>query len=362
MNIDRHNYEEYFILYMDNELGQDERREVEDFVQKHPDLKEELELLLQYKMVPDASIVFAEKEELMMPFITPAISLDNYEEWLVLYMDNELTTKQKITVEQFISTHPSVKKELTLLQQTQLQPEEIIFSNKEILYRRTEKRPVLFMMRRWAVAAALLIFALGIAMVVMFNKKSLPNKDIATAPAIEQKENPVVIKNNDGQKNKQPAIADAVQPIIESPKQANNNLAVKHNSPVTKKSPVTPVIQKEDNIIAKQQPDNNLPKPINNPNVNNTQDNVIANANTPNETIKPYQEKIIPVTTTTLQPSQVGYRPTDKDAELTQSGGKKGKLRGFLRKVTRTFEKTTNIDPADDENRVLIGGLAFKVN
>ena len=48
-------------------------------------------------------------------------------------------------------------------------------------------------------------------------------------------------------------------------------------------------------------------------------------------------------------------RQTDEDP-----GGKKSKLRGFFRKLTRTFEKTTNID-ATDEDRVLIGGLAFKL-
>jgi hypothetical protein len=45
MNINRHNYEEYFILYMDNELDSDDRRMVEAFVLQHPDLKEELDIL-----------------------------------------------------------------------------------------------------------------------------------------------------------------------------------------------------------------------------------------------------------------------------------------------------------------------------
>ena len=33
MKLNRNNYEEYFILYMDNELDSDDRREVEAFVQ-----------------------------------------------------------------------------------------------------------------------------------------------------------------------------------------------------------------------------------------------------------------------------------------------------------------------------------------
>ena len=41
--------------------------------------------------------------------------------------------------------------------------------------------------------------------------------------------------------------------------------------------------------------------------------------------------------------------------------GKKNKLRGFFRKVTRTFEKATNIKATDDEDRLLLGGLAIKL-
>ena len=102
MNIARHNYEEYFILYMDNELSSDERRMVETFVQTHPDLQEELEILQQYKLVPDSNIVFKGKEELMKAGGESPITLSTYEEWLLLYIDNELTADQRKKVEQFI--------------------------------------------------------------------------------------------------------------------------------------------------------------------------------------------------------------------------------------------------------------------
>ena len=42
MNINRDNYEEFFLLYADNELSVQEKNAVEDFVRQHPDLEEEL--------------------------------------------------------------------------------------------------------------------------------------------------------------------------------------------------------------------------------------------------------------------------------------------------------------------------------
>src|SRR5687768_12877365 len=104
MNITRHNYEEYFILYLDNELSSEDRLLVELFVKENPDLQEELDLLIQTQLVPDSSFVFADKEQLLK---TPGtIDTTNYEEWLLSYTDNELSAEQKTVVEKFIADYP----------------------------------------------------------------------------------------------------------------------------------------------------------------------------------------------------------------------------------------------------------------
>ena len=46
-NINRYNYETYFLLYADNELSAIEKNSVDEFVLSNPDLGEELGMLLQ---------------------------------------------------------------------------------------------------------------------------------------------------------------------------------------------------------------------------------------------------------------------------------------------------------------------------
>ena len=360
MNINRNNYEEYFILYMDNELGSEDRRGVEEFVQKHPDLKEELEVLLQYKMTPDTSIVYNDKQELMVSQSYSSIDLSNYEEWLVMYIDDELNAEQRKDVEQFKILHPQIHEELVLLQQTKLQAEQkIIFPDKELLYRKTEKvRVIYFNWRRIAVAAVLLI-AVGTTALIVYNKKSVvPAEEIVSAPTKEQKTITSVVTNKESnQKVDQPVIANNVQqalaqttkPVESKKKNVSVNRIIPGNSSLQTK--------KEDAVVAdnNQKQSNNLPKPLNSVNNNDIyKESVAAN----NNIQKPLTKDL--VTTGTPQPSQAVYNPAVNDEDLNQSGGKKSKLRGFLRKVTRTIEKNTNINATDDD-RLLVGGLSFKL-
>ena len=382
MKINRHNYEEFFLLYVDNELSSEDRRMVEDFVQLHPDLNEELELLSQFKFTPDDDIVFDNKEELLKVNLpagqaggeTP-VSLNNYEESFLSYIDNELTAGEKAAVEQLVKINPSAKKELDLLLQTKLQPETIVFANKESLYRKEEKIRSL-PVRWWRAAAAILILALGLTAVLVMNNKSIDDVPVAKNPGtpkvspvenkVDQPVQEAMADNNNsiapanqqasaGKDDKQSAAPAYAQQNNE--RETENKQAQKVISPANTPLPV----QKEEVLIANNNNKltNNLPTPENNPYVNG-ENPVVAKVNTPNE--KTEIKNIPAVTNQPAPPSNIIQATyTNNGEELVQNDGKKNKLRGLFRKAARTFEKRTDIDPTDDDNRLLVGGFAIKL-
>ena len=165
MNINRYNYEEFFLLYVDNELTKAERQQVETFVHDNADLEEELIMLRQSKLRPDAAITFQGKEALMKPEDAAFINDTNYEEFFLLYVDGELSAAERREVETFAGTKPQFQQELNLLLQTKIEPEhEVVFPDKSLLYKKEEKkRPVIFIgWQRIAAVAAVILVALGI--------------------------------------------------------------------------------------------------------------------------------------------------------------------------------------------------------
>jgi hypothetical protein len=154
VSINRHNYEEFFLLYVDNELQQAERAEVEDFVKQNPDLVSELEMLKQATLQQE-HFSFDHKELLYKK--EDGISLANYEEYFVLSVDDELTSKEADEVEKFVLKHPQLQNEFTLLKQTRLEPEVVEFTGKEVLYKtEKERRLIPIMWMRVSVAAAVI--------------------------------------------------------------------------------------------------------------------------------------------------------------------------------------------------------------
>lgn len=358
MNIDRHNYEEFFILYLDNELTAAERRKVEDFAAANPDLKEELDLLLQSKLVPDTDIVFDSKEELLKH--AEPIGSHNYTEWLLLYADNELAPAQKGTLEQWISQNPAAAKELELLQKARLHPDEtIVFADKHLLYRKEERRVVAIRWWRMAAAAALLLAVSTAAF--MFSRKH----QVAIADNGDKETKSVAQANTQTSKdthNATPSITEqSIEPANTGVSLSKNDVTVTitpsstGNNNSNSKQPVGSTEPKvtvpEDNTIII--PEDNTHTVVKRTSINDIVSNsqpVAAELHAdPSLTI---QKEINPLPDVTQEEAQ--------SFDIVNQSGKKNRLRGFFRKITRTFEKTTNIKATDGEDRLLVGGLAIK--
>src|SRR4051794_981410 len=87
------NYEEYFLLYIDNELSKEECEAVESFVRQHPHLATELDMLQEAKLPADDAVVFNNKSSLYKA-ADNSINANNYEEYFLLHTDKELSAKQ----------------------------------------------------------------------------------------------------------------------------------------------------------------------------------------------------------------------------------------------------------------------------
>lgn len=68
MKINTDNYELYFLRYIEGRLSDEERREVETFLIKHPDLKEIMDMYDPFfTLAKDEELVFDDKDSLMRP-------------------------------------------------------------------------------------------------------------------------------------------------------------------------------------------------------------------------------------------------------------------------------------------------------
>jgi len=106
------------------------------------------------------------------------INRQSYEAFFLLYTDGELSLDERKAVEEFISENPDLEQELILLQASVLTPDEnVVFENKELLYKKHDTKVIALPWYRIAVAVILLI-AFGISGWLYFGK---PNESMPVA-------------------------------------------------------------------------------------------------------------------------------------------------------------------------------------
>lgn len=342
-----HNYEEWFILYLDNELSATEKASVENFVAQHPQLAEELNMLLSTKL-PFDDTSFAGKEELF----SAAMKAATVDEALLLYIDNELPSAERITVEKKITASADYALQHSLLLQTKLDAAEAVHHpNKKELYRHTERVVAFKVWMRIAAAVVLLLFG---SLFFLLNK------------------------NGTG---------STVDPAVVTNKPNNNSSNQDNSNPVEKIIPQTVLAKDEEKMLVKtkkeklnQQAPTQIPsvdrkvKQLPLPSSNETEvvvkEREVIKFDVERFTADAKVDDVVALNNTithTAVTSALPDRTTDEGPEETAGSDgdfnqtRKTPAKGFFRKVSRFIERRTGIGTVNADNELLIGAVALKL-
>jgi hypothetical protein len=333
--IDRTNYEEYFLMYVDNELSKEERLMVENFAAMNPDLNQELNLLLNTKLpLENISI---DKQNLF----ADSLKLDLVDESLLLYVDNELAEEEAKIVQEKIKTDNNFNLQYNLLLKTKVDStEKVCYPFKEELYRRVAKRHPFS--GYWLRIAAAVVIILTLSVLWVTLKQPEPNSVAVNNPVpetkIQQPQEKESIPSPDLQQQQEENIAASVIPK----KSITSTAVVKKDGLKTKKADVpkindaidVAVIRETVEVQNKKQEHATASEPVNNLNV--TSDAAVTYIN-----------------------QQASSNTMVQDALVTENKG--GSLKGLLRKATRFIERRTGVNPVNEDEKLLIGAVAINL-
>lgn len=348
------NYEEAFLLYVDEELTPEAKKAVEDFVQLHPALKEELVSLCATKLPPDA-ISFEHKDDLF----ADSMKVATVDESLLLYIDDELPAAEAKKIKAQLNNDAAFALQYSVLLKTKLdKDEQLTYPYKKELYRRTERRIAPVWLR--VAAAVVLIAGAGTAAWLGMNNSKSLDTDVAvvapknavqqTTPEQKQIEKPIT-------NNKIKAVATTEKNTVsktENRTALNTVVATKRVAKKIQRQTFSKPHTDVTNVIAS----NNLP--------------VAKKADTatlqPNTAQKKLQKSLNnPVVTSDDTPTYVSIDAPakttvpDDAVATTDSERSGGSVKGFLRKATRFIERRTGIKAVNDNDELLVGAVALKL-
>lgn len=172
MKINQHNYEHYFLMYIDNELSAAERAAVSDFIVQYPNYANKLEALQQIKLSP-ANIIYENKFSLY--------KLSEQDEQCIAYLENEMASKEKEIFENKLFTDIYLQSNVRQWQACFLTKPtniEIDPNFKNSLYKKSAQVKPLWAttsFKRWASVAAILVVVIGFSLFKVENKQEAPS-------------------------------------------------------------------------------------------------------------------------------------------------------------------------------------------
>lgn len=167
MNINLNNYEAYFLDCHEGRLSAAMVKELMEFIELHPELKEEFESFEPITLNDSNEISYDEKDILKKTLT--GISSSNFDEHAVEYIEGTLPAALQTELEAFITQNPHYQKELELYGKTKLAPDTSIIFEDKILLKKGRRRPAVFYY--WSAAASVAII---IGAYFLLNKSETP--------------------------------------------------------------------------------------------------------------------------------------------------------------------------------------------
>jgi hypothetical protein len=128
MNINRNNYEAYFLDYRENNLSPGQVAELLIFLEQNPDLKNEFESFKYFQLVPDKNTRFEHKENLKKNDLIPTDNIDssNYDNYILADLEGDLSEDDDLELKAFISLNPKTRLEYNFYRSTFLKPDKSV--------------------------------------------------------------------------------------------------------------------------------------------------------------------------------------------------------------------------------------------
>lgn len=169
MRPDRTNYEIWLIDYLDGNLGSGRTELLLNFLEENPDIREELDDLISYKINPDSDS-FSNKEGLKKS--ADDLSESQFELLCIAGAENDLQEEQTAELDDLVFNSPEKRKTFDLIRRLRLEPPRVKFRYKYKLRKLTVAQKVIRFSVFGLGAAASLFVA-----VTLFNRQ-IPDNSV----------------------------------------------------------------------------------------------------------------------------------------------------------------------------------------
>lgn len=188
MNINRENYEIYFIDYFDGKLNPAETAGLMLFLEQNPELREEFEDFENVSLTPE-EVVFPAKEKLKKKDILPVagIHAENYERFFIACHEGDLLETEKSQLREFLNLNPSLQKDFEAYGKVFLKPDEnILYPGKKSL----KKYPFAFRKLIYYASSAAALILMLIGFYFFFLRETPPETYVKSPKIVKLEKNP----------------------------------------------------------------------------------------------------------------------------------------------------------------------------